>query len=61
MAYYDVADNAAISSFVYQLFLCKSAKSHEILRKYELIGSRSSKIIDFVVNRKLNMARWLNG
>ena len=41
-----------LHSFSCKLLPLKFAKSREILRKFELSGSRSSKVIDVGANRK---------
>jgi len=61
VGYSDVADSKDLSSFVQQLLPLKSAKSREILRKYQIYSSsRSSKVIDLGANRIRNFLLVVN-
>jgi len=40
MGYNSAADNTGLSSFIQPLMIIKSAKSHEMLREFEIIAGQ---------------------
>jgi len=55
MVHNSVSENVGLSSFLLLLLTPKIAKSGKIPTKFDLSSSRSSKVIDLGVNRKLHM------